>query len=81
VALTRAKKKLYLSYCLDRNAGYQGKQSRKPSRFLDEVPAQTFLHSNEAANQAARLSSENDRKAQTVKRLGSLRESLNTLRR
>ncbi len=81
VALTRAKKRLFLSYCLDRNAGYQGRLSRSPSRFLDEVPAETFLRSNEASSQAARVSSENDRKANTVKRLGSLRESLSSLRR
>ncbi|MBM4250998.1 MAG: ATP-dependent DNA helicase PcrA [Deltaproteobacteria bacterium] len=81
VALTRAKKKLHLSYCLDRSSGYQGKQSRQPSRFLDEVPAQTFLRSDDAVNLANRISSENERKAQTAKRLGSLRESLNGWRR
>ena len=81
VALTRAKSKLFLSYCLDRNAGYQGKQSRTPSRFLDEVPPECFVKTDQAASAEARVNAASNRKAQTIQRLSSLRESLVAPRR
>jgi DNA helicase-2/ATP-dependent DNA helicase PcrA len=38
VGLTRARRRLFLSYALSRNPSYQG-SSRTPSRFLSEIPA------------------------------------------
>lgn len=37
VAITRAKRNLFISYCLNRNL-YGTNLSRKPSRFLEEIP-------------------------------------------
>lgn len=39
VALTRAKKQIFLSYSISRNF-FGGKQINKPSKFLNEVPAE-----------------------------------------
>lgn len=77
VALTRAKKRLFLSHCLERNAGYHGgRAGRTPSRFIAEVPAEAFLRSDEGASVATRAQAATDRKLQTAQRLGSLRASL-----
>ncbi len=76
VALTRAKRRLFLSYCLDRNSGYQGKQTRMPSRFLAEVPSSAFAVNAEDASPVSRQNAEQARKSQTLQRLGALRSSL-----
>ena len=76
VALTRAKRRLYLSYCLDRRSGGQ-KALRQPSRFLAELPRDSYEGTSDAAAAAARrAATAADRKAQTIERLGSLRASL-----
>ncbi len=78
VALTRAKTRLFLSYCVDRQSNYQSKIARKPSRFLAEVPASVFIKNDEALNSNTREQAADTRRQNTVKRLGSLRESLLT---
>lgn len=73
VALTRAKSKLFLSYCQERLSGYQGKLARLPSRFLKELPESSILQVQ--AQNICEL-----KKSEQVKsisrRLSSLRESL-----
>jgi superfamily I DNA/RNA helicase len=76
VALTRAKSRLFLSYCVDRLGGYQNKLSRKPSRFLQEVPESVFVKTDDVLNHGNRVAATESRKQNTLKRLGSLRESL-----
>jgi superfamily I DNA/RNA helicase len=76
VALTRAKQRLYLSYCLERSGGYQGKVARQPSRFLAELPDGAFVRDDAAASLETKAAAETDRKQRTARRLGALRESL-----
>jgi len=43
VALTRAKKRLHLSYCLERFMGGQSGSIKVPSRFLSEIPTTNLV--------------------------------------
>jgi DNA helicase-2/ATP-dependent DNA helicase PcrA len=73
VALTRAKTKLFLSYCQERVSGYQGKISRIPSRFIKELPEACL--SEQQVTIGKELSKENHKKIISDK-LSTLRESL-----
>ena len=74
VALTRAKEKLHLSYARERFSNFQ-KQSRRPSRFLKELPEKTVVTDAKVAALAGILS-EDERKAKSMKKLSSLRDNL-----
>jgi superfamily I DNA/RNA helicase len=78
VALTRAKEKLFLSHCQEKG-GYM-RSSKTPSRFLKELPDATFVKGREAS-QAQQKQTEDQRRTQTISRLGSLRASLGTAKR
>lgn len=73
VALTRAKKHLFLSWCLARKAANQ-KLDKRPSRFIDELPTNTFLSGQELMK--AKATTTEERKERTVARLGQLRAML-----
>lgn len=75
VALTRAKQKLVLSHCLERQSGYQGRKSCNPSRFLEELPPHT-LEMRDAANPENLKNREETRKSKTLGALAGLRASL-----
>jgi DNA helicase-2/ATP-dependent DNA helicase PcrA len=72
VALTRAKKRLTLTWATERGVGTL-KASRLPSRFLSELPAGAFQ-----ANQAAATMAEQkvERQQKTMSALQSLRANL-----
>ena len=72
VALTRAKKKLALSWAAERGVGTM-KSSRLPSRFLSELPAGTVNANQHRANTAERLA---ERQEKTVSTLKNLRANL-----
>ncbi|NRA65743.1 MAG: UvrD-helicase domain-containing protein [Pseudobacteriovorax sp.] len=74
VALTRAKFKLHLSYARERFSSFQ-KQSRKPSRFLKELP-ETGVITDAQASQLRGFETEAQRKEKSMGRLSSLRQSL-----
>lgn len=76
VALTRAKTKLFLSHCIERQSGFQGRVLRTPSRFLDELPKDCFEYMMDNSSAVARVKTETDRKQQTVSKLSALRGSL-----
>jgi DNA helicase-2/ATP-dependent DNA helicase PcrA len=76
VALTRAKTRLYLSHCIERQSGFQGRVLRAPSRFLDELPKGSFEYVGDASSAQARVKSETERKQQTVSKLSALRGAL-----
>jgi DNA helicase-2/ATP-dependent DNA helicase PcrA len=68
VAMTRAKRKLFLSYAALRQSGFS-KEQRKPSRFLKELPDLDFVEAKKEPTQE-------ERKGKTLARLAQLRESL-----
>jgi len=74
VAVTRAKKRLSLSWATERGVGVM-KASRLPSRFISELPASSYSDQNVAKTATERLE---ERKAKTVSSLQSLRASLKT---
>jgi DNA helicase-2/ATP-dependent DNA helicase PcrA len=86
VALTRAKAKLFLSYCLERGTGYQGAgaygqgqgsgQARVVSRFLAEVPADCVNRPNAAEAMKSAADVLQERRQKTAGKLGALRQSL-----
>ena len=76
VALTRAKQKLYLSYALARQTGFQ-KEIQVPSRFLKELPEDIQNAPNTAQSEEDRLKAKEEKKQKTINRLRSLRDSLN----
>lgn len=80
VALTRAKTRLYLSYCIERQSGFQGRVLRTPSRFLDELPKDSFEFVSSASTTQARIKNETERKQQTVSKISALRGSLQASR-
>ncbi len=75
VALTRAKSRLILSYCLERTSG-QNRSSRRKTRFLDEMPADTYEETDTAQLQARAKASEDTRRTASLSRIGSLRANL-----
>ena len=72
VAVTRAKKRLMLSWAAERGSGVM-KTSRLPSRFLSEVPAGCMTANANQANTVARIE---ERQEKTVSVLQSLRANL-----
>ncbi|RZA12734.1 MAG: ATP-dependent helicase, partial [Proteobacteria bacterium] len=73
VALTRAKEKLHLSYARERFSQFK-KSSRKPSRFLEELPADGVL-SELDAERREQVAVE-DKKQTNMARLSALKNSL-----
>lgn len=84
VALTRAKERLFLSYALDRSSR-MGTTTRKPSRFLSEIPK--HLLAGEDGEVATAVDAVTDgvtvakkreemRRKETIAQLGMLRQSL-----
>ncbi len=73
VALTRAKINVYLSWCLERKVANQ-KLYKRPSRFIEELPKETYLAGQEL--QRAKATTTEGRKEKTVARLGQLRALL-----
>ena len=73
VALTRAKINVYLSWCLERKVANQ-KLYKRPSRFIEELPKETYLAGQELMR--AKASTTEGRKEKTVARLGQLRALL-----
>lgn len=83
VALTRAKRKLFLSYALERGRSYGGasgedirRKERAPSRFLAEMPAEFILHSSDLSTLEAETARTEVRKTNTLSQLSKIRESL-----
>ena len=74
VALTRAKTKLHLSYARERYSNFQ-KQARRPSRFLKELPEKNVVTDAKVAALSGMVSEE-ERKANSLKKLSKLRDSL-----
>ncbi len=87
VAMTRAKDRLYLSYALDRSSR-MGTSSRRPSRFLSEIPKHLLAGEEGQAGEAGgameavtdgvatALKREELRRKETIAQLGMLRQSL-----
>lgn len=73
VALTRAKEKLHLSYARERFSQFK-KSARKPSRFIDELPALGLI-SELDAERREQVAIE-DKKQTNMARLSSLKASL-----
>ncbi len=73
VAMTRAKIKLYLSHCQERQVGRQ-RLERNPSRFIQEIPAE--VTELEGEDTAASQQTTQQRQAATNEKLGSLRSLL-----
>ena len=74
VALTRAKKNLFLSHTLERSSAYH-REFRKPSRFLKELGDCLDAELQEDLAKSAEERKE-ERKTQTLQKLGSLKERL-----
>lgn len=72
VGVTRAKKKLTLSWAAERGTGVM-KASRMPSRFLSELPSSSYTRAEGESSAVERLET---RKAKTVASLQSLRANL-----
>lgn len=72
VALTRAKKRLHLSYAMERQSRYQS-QDRKPSRFIKEMPKDGVNFESSHMNPAA---TEETKKTRNLKRFAGLKEKL-----
>lgn len=70
VAITRAKKKLFLSFSRQRITGFTT-STRKPSRFIAELPSQDI----EMLNQITETKPE-EKQSRNIRRLGSLREKI-----
>jgi DNA helicase-2/ATP-dependent DNA helicase PcrA len=75
VALTRAKEKLHLSYARERFSGFQ-KLSKKPSRFIKELPDQGVIVESEAKHALKQFVSEDEKRKNNISRLSSLKERL-----
>ena len=73
VALTRAKINVFLSWCLERKVANQ-KLYKRPSRFIEELPKETYLAGQELVR--AKATTTEGRKEKTVARLGQLRAAL-----
>lgn len=75
VAITRAKKKLVITHCLERQSSFQNRKSCTPSRFLKELPNHTIQQQDEASIGTVK-NREEVRKTKTLGALANLRESL-----
>ena len=84
VALTRAKERLFLSYALDRSSR-MGTSTRKPSRFLSEIPKHLLAGEDgeivsavDGVTDGAAIAKKREelRRNETVAQLGLLRQSL-----
>lgn len=73
VALTRAKKHVFLSWCLERKVANQ-KMFKRPSRFIEELPKESYLAGQELM--MVKATSTEERKEKTVQRLSQLRAML-----
>jgi superfamily I DNA/RNA helicase len=74
VALTRAKKRLHLSYAHMRQTGFQ-KAPRRPSRFLNELP-DSVTDLKEVATERTYEEIQKEKRDKTLSRLAKIRESL-----
>ena len=72
VAVTRAKEILHITHCECRQTGFKA-ASRKPSRFIKEVPAEALI---QAQTKEEADAAKEDQKKSTLKALGSLRSQL-----
>jgi DNA helicase-2/ATP-dependent DNA helicase PcrA len=75
VALTRAKKRLFVSHCLARQSG-QNKVDRVPSRFLKEMPAHTHIPDDEHAAAAHVAKTAEERREKATTRFAALRGAI-----
>jgi DNA helicase-2/ATP-dependent DNA helicase PcrA len=73
VALTRAKEKLHLTYARERFSQFK-KSERKPSRFLEELPAEGLISELDAAKREQ--VQEMDKKQVNMARLSNLKSQL-----
>ncbi len=74
VAVTRAKQKLHLSFARERYSNFQ-KQTRKPSRFLQELPSEGVV-ADTALDKLSHLTTAEERKHNNQKRLTDLKNRL-----
>jgi len=75
VALTRGKKRVHLSYTLERS--HHGRSaSRFPSRFFKEIPENLLVHASEMSKIEAGAAHAEVRKTNTLSQLSKIRESL-----
>lgn len=78
VAITRAKEKLHLSYARERYSNFQ-KQTRKPSRFLQELPQENIVVEGGADQSLkAKFTTEEERRDRNLKRFSDLKSRLKT---
>lgn len=77
VAITRAKEKLHLSYARERYSNFQ-KQTRKPSRFLKELPEAEVLIENKQTQSGLekKFATEEDRKQKNKMAFAKISENL-----
>lgn len=75
VALTRAKEKLFLSYARERFSSFE-KISKKPSRFIKELPEQGVIVEHEAKQSFDRFVSEDEKRRSNINRLSKLKAKL-----
>jgi superfamily I DNA/RNA helicase len=75
VAITRAKKHLFMSYARARGAGAQ-RQGRLPSRFLAELPTNAILSEGAPFGLLPEVKTVDEIKKQTANRLAGLKASL-----
>ncbi|RYZ52100.1 MAG: ATP-dependent helicase [Proteobacteria bacterium] len=73
VAITRAKEKLHLTYARERFSQFK-KSERKPSRFLEELPAEGLISELDAAKREQ--VQEMDKKQVNIARLSNLKSQL-----
>ncbi len=74
VALTRAKRRLHLSYAHMRQTGFQ-KETRRPSRFIKELP-ESILNIKELESEKTYEELQKDRREKTLSKLAKIRENL-----
>jgi len=75
VALTRAKKRIHLSYTLERSS-HGRSTSRFPSRFFKEIPETLMVHASDMSKMEAGAAHAEVRKTNTLSQLSKIRESL-----
>lgn len=75
VAITRAKKCLNLSYARERYSNFQ-KQSKKPSRFLDELPQEGVVVDRDVKNHLRAHQSVEEKRDRNLARLSQLKNRL-----